>query len=111
MTFTEKLEKLVESRKAYNMLSDRIYEIAAGDLDNSRFAIIYLNYEADMLNQALEVTQHLNDKNIICYFGTMVLDLAENRATHVVIDGQTRKITMDTFVNALILMEGYVENN
>lgn len=111
MTFTEKLKKLVEARKFFNSLSDCIYEIAAGELDNSRFAIIYLNYEEDMLSQTLEITQHLNDKNIIRYFSAMILDLAEKGATYVVIDGQTRKITIDTFVNALILMEDYVENN
>lgn len=106
MTLSEKIKKLVEARKCFNQLGDAIYEIAGGDIDDSRFAIIYNNYEEEVLDQVL---QTIKSPKVITWFGAMILDLAQNGITHVEIDGKQREVTIDNILPALMLMDNYVE--
>lgn len=69
-------DKLVEARKRWNQLSDCIYEIGAGDLDNSRFGIIYQNFEDTVRDIfTMRYSEHKEFLNI--YFCGIVLDIAE----------------------------------
>lgn len=111
MTLTEKLKKYVEARRAFNELSDAIYAIGAGNLDDSRFGIIIDNYTEEMMATVMETTQHINDDNVKKYFPIMTLDLSQLGETHVYIGNETKRITVDTLVNALMLMNGYPEDD
>lgn len=110
MTLTERLRKYIEARRAFNELSDAIYAIGAGNLDDSRFGIIIDNYTEEMMIEVMEITQHINDDKVRKYFPIMTLDLSQYGETQVYIGDETRKITVDTLVNTLMLMDGYPED-
>lgn len=114
MMLGEKIKKLVEARKYFNQLGDAIYEIAGGNIDDSRFAIIYTNYEEEILSQVLQTlqaTDSLEDsKKIVMWFGAMILDLAQDGVTYVEINNKQKEVTVDSIVPALMFMDNYVEH-
>lgn len=70
------LDKLIEARKRWNQLSDCIYEIGAGDLDNSRFSVIYQNFEDVVLDHYVNWFGD-HEEFLENYFCGIVLDIAE----------------------------------
>lgn len=70
------LDKLIEARKRWNQLSDCIYEIGAGDLDNSRFSVIYQNFE-DAVLESYSIAYPEHKEFLTTYFCAIVLDVAE----------------------------------
>lgn len=68
-------DKLVEARKRWNQLSDCVYEIGAGDLDNSRFSNIYQNFE-DVVRETYIELYPQHKKFFDIYFSAVVLDIA-----------------------------------
>ena len=110
MTLTEQIVKLVETCKIYNKLDDAICVLSGSGLDYSIYGPLYTNYEETVLEIVLNATGHSNDKNIIKFFSAIILDLAQNGKSIVVIDGKPKVLTIDSIVPALMLMEDYIES-
>lgn len=70
------IDKLIEARKRWNQLSDCIYELAAGDLDNSRFSVIYNNYEDEIRDKLCAVYPYHADF-LRDYFSGIILEMTE----------------------------------
>ena len=110
MTLTEQIIKLVETCKIYNELDDAICVLSGSGLDYSIYGPLYTNYEETMLEIILNTTGHTNDENIIKFFDAIILDLAQNGKSTVVIDGKPKSFTVNNIVLALMLMEDYIES-
>lgn len=85
------IKDLIEARKLFNELSDKIYAIAEGDLDNSKYANIYQNFEKAVLDRAIGRTPHL-EGFLTKYFGSIILDFADNGFTTFAIDSEQFEI-------------------
>lgn len=85
------LDKLIEARKRWNQLSDCIYELAAGDLDNSRFYAIYGNYEDEILNK-LCAGYPFHVDFLRGYFSGIILEVAEEGYAIVYANGEGNAI-------------------
>lgn len=68
-------DKLVETRKRWNQLSDCIYEVGAGDLDNSRFSNIYQNFE-DVVREFYISRYPKHTDFLYTNFSSIILDIA-----------------------------------
>ena len=73
------IKNLVDARRLFNDLSDKIYAVAEGDLDNSKYFSIYQNFE-DFVRERL-IAIGGNKKSLDECFSTIILNAAQNEAT------------------------------
>lgn len=81
------IDNLVESRKLYNELSDKIYAIAYGNLDDTPYNNIYQNSETFvriLLNETFPNHAEFIDE----FFCSIILDLAQGDGARVEIDNK-----------------------
>lgn len=75
------VKELVEARRLFNELSDKIYGIAEGDLDNSKYFNIYQNYE-DQVRQ-LFAADGCDEDSLDEWFSYLILQIAEDESIFV----------------------------
>lgn len=91
MDIETKVQKVIEARQLFNELSDKVYDIACGDLDSSPYAAIYQNFE-NSVRDDLVAMGGVNKKMVNEYFGWFVLSFADGCNSVVLQNGQEKKI-------------------
>lgn len=81
------ISDLIEARKLFNELSDKIYAIAEGDLDNSEYGKIYTNFERTVCRE-VAVQYYEREKFLEEYFSLIILDMAQWGAVDFTVDGK-----------------------
>lgn len=76
--FNQNIVCLVEARKRWNSLSDKIYAIAGGDLENSEYFIIYNYYEIAVKDSLINLVPENYTNFIQEFFTVMILEFVEN---------------------------------
>lgn len=79
------IDNLIESRKLFNELSDKIYAIAYGSLDDTPYNKIYQNFETSvrvLLNKTFPNQAEFIDD----FFCSIILDLAQEGKASVMIN-------------------------
>lgn len=80
------LKKLIEARKLYNELNDRVYMIINSDFEDTKYHAIYQNFNDTVYYEMVDVfpeqAEFLRE-----YFDTIILDLAEKDMVELICDG------------------------
>lgn len=72
------VKNLIEARRLFNELSDKLYAIAEGDLDNSKYFEIYQNYED--LVCSLFVADGAYEESTDEWFSYLILQASEDES-------------------------------
>lgn len=77
--FQEEIAGLIKARSLWNKLSDSIYNIAYGELENTEYSHIYTNYENTLKKIALSIVPAERTEIVEEYFEAIILEFAENK--------------------------------
>lgn len=81
------IKDLIEARKLFNELSDKVYAIAEGDLDNSKYGKIYMNFE-DTIRREIAAQYYEREDFIDTYFCLIILDMAQYGTVEFTVDNK-----------------------